>query len=86
MKKMKNDRTKVAMTRTYSVMILLLILAGCDNAISPNQDMTSSYDIPMTVHSGDAINSAVDQLPIYTVDGFYFLAPMVKGFRVQRHV
>ena len=66
------------MTHTYSVMILLLILAGCDHATSPNQDLSNSYDIPVPVHSGDAINSTVDELPIYTVEGFYFLAPMVK--------
>lgn len=78
---MKNQKIKFnrrAMTHTYSVMILLLILAGCDHATSPNQDLSNSYDIPVPVQSGDAINSAIDEQPIYTVEGFYFLAPMVK--------
>jgi len=61
------------------VALLLLMMAGCDNATSPNQDLTSSYDLPETMQSGDAINTTIDELPIYTVPGFYFLAPMVKG-------
>ena len=78
MKKQTNNFTKRAMTHTFSVMILLLILAGCDYATSPNQELTSNYDTRITMQSGDEINSTIDELPIYTVNGFYFLAPLVK--------
>ena len=58
--------------------ILLLVVMGCDNTTSPNQDLTRSHDIPVTMNSGDATNSTIEELPIYTADGFYFLPPMVK--------
>ena len=58
--------------------ILLLMVMGCDNSTSPNQDLTRSHDLPVTMQSGDATNSTIEELPIYTADGFYFLPPMVK--------
>ena len=58
--------------------ILLLMVMGCDNSTSPNQDLKTSHDIPVTMQSGDAVNATHNELPIYTTDGFYFLPPMVK--------
>ena len=78
MKKQNKTITKRLIIHTYSVMILLLIIAGCDNATSPNQDLSNNYDKSVTINSGDAINSTIDELPIYTVNGFYFLSPIVK--------
>ena len=78
MKKQNKTITKRLIIHTYSVMILLLIIAGCDNATSPNQGLSNNYDKSVTINSDDAINSTIDELPIYTVNGFYFLAPMVK--------
>ena len=75
---MKNRLTKRAPSRVYGVMILFLMMVGCDNATSPNQDLSSSYDTPVTMQSGDAVNAEHEGMAIYTVDGFYFLAPMVK--------
>jgi len=59
--------------------ILLLMVMGCDNSTSPNQDLKSSNDIPVITNSGDTVNAMHDELPIYTTDGFYFLPPMVKS-------
>ena len=59
--------------------ILLLMVMSCDNATSPNQDLSNSYDIPVAMHSGDKIHSTIDELPVYTVEGFYFLPPLVKS-------
>ena len=58
--------------------IFLLMVMGCDNSTSPNQGLNKSHDIPVTMQSGDATNSTIEELPIYTADGFYFLPPMVK--------
>ena len=58
--------------------ILLLMVMGCDNSTSPNQNLTRSHDIPVTMQSGDAVNATHNELPIYTADGFYFLPPIVK--------
>lgn len=60
------------------VAILLVVVMGCDNSTSPNQDLTRSNDIPVTMQSGDAVNTMHQELPIYTVEGFYFLPPMVN--------
>ena len=78
MKQRNNTTSKRWQAAAYGVAFLLLMMAGCDNATSPNQDLTSSYDTPGTMQSGDAMNTTIDEQPIYTVPGFYFLAPMVK--------
>jgi len=53
-------------------MILLLILAACNSVISPDYDLTSSDESPLTILSGDVTTAS------YSVAGFQFLAPMVK--------
>ena len=73
---MKNEPTKSVLSRTYCVTLLLLMM-GCDNATSPNQDLTGSNDTLVSMDFGDGFNLGHDA-PIYTEDGFYFLAPMVK--------
>ena len=78
MKKRNRNNSKGWRASAYGVAFLLLMMAGCDNATSPNQDLTSSYDTPVTMQSGDAMNTTIDEQPIYAADGFYFLAPMVK--------
>jgi hypothetical protein len=78
MKKRNRNNSKGWRASAYGVAFLLLMMAGCDNATSPNQDLTSSYDTPVTMQSGDAMNTTIDEQPIYSVPGFYFLAPMVK--------
>ena len=78
MKKQNKINSKRRRASAYGVAFLLLMMAGCDNATSPNQELTSSYDTPVTMQSGDEINTTIDEQPIYMVPGFYFLAPMVK--------
>ena len=60
------------------VTMLLLMVVGCDSATSPNTDLTNN-NVPVTMDYGDRMNTGHDDASIYTVEGFYFLAPMVKG-------
>ena len=78
MKKRKKRNNKGWRATAYGVALLLVMMSGCDNTTSPNQDLTNSYDKPVPMQSGEAMNTTIDELPIYTVEGFYFLAPMVK--------
>ena len=73
-------KTKYGTGRTFltGAAILLLMVMGCDNATSPNHDLTGSNDALVSMDSGDAVN--VGHEAIYTTDGFYFLAPMVKDY------
>ena len=79
MEKIKIGQTKGTVIHALSVMIFFLILAGCDNATSPNNDQLNTYNTPVTTQTGDVINSMNDELSIYTVEGFYFLEPMVNN-------
>jgi hypothetical protein len=45
----------------------------------PNNDQLSTYNTPVTTQTGDVIHSMNDELSIYTVEGFYFLEPMVNN-------
>ena len=55
-----------------------MMVMSCDSSTSPNQDLKKSNNTLVTVQSGDAVNATLDELPIYTADGFYFLPPLVK--------
>ena len=74
----KQPKINVGTGRTFltGAAILLLMAMGCDNTTSPNQYLTSSNDVLASMDSGDAVNAGHET--IYTTDGFYFLAPMVK--------
>jgi len=79
MKKHSNTNTGTGRAILAGAAILLLVVMGCDNTTSPNQDLKKSHDIPVTTQSGDAVNAMHDELPIYTVEGFAFLPPMIKN-------
>lgn len=56
--------------------MIVLMFMGCDNVTSPQQ--TESITPLMSNPGSGVLNSELDA-PYYTVDGFYFLPPMVSS-------
>ena len=76
MKKHSNTNTGTARVILAGLAFLILIVAGCDNVTSPQQ---ANQNNPLTnINSSDALNLEQTE-SIYTVEGFYFLPPMVKN-------
>jgi len=79
MKKHRNTNAGTVRSIFTGMAILLLMAAGCEQATSPNQNSTASQNNLKSMHSGDAFNSSMEELSIYTVEGFAFLPPMVNN-------
>ena len=73
----KYTKTNVGTGRGFlaGAAILLLMAMGCDSVTS--QQQADSKNSLTTIQGTDALSSEHDA-SIYTVDGFYFLPPMVK--------
>lgn len=57
-------------------LVLLILVLGCDNVLSPQ--LTDTENPPVSDSEAGVLNSETDD-PISTVNGFYFLPPMVKN-------
>ncbi len=75
MKKL-NDTNRSIVNSMMAGLVLLILVLGCDNVLSPQ--LTDSENLPVSESEAGVLDSETDD-PISTVNGFYFLPPMVKN-------
>jgi surface protein len=77
MRNMNAECIKRIRIHALSVLILLLMIAGCDNVTSPDTS-TNVHKTEQSLETADALNTISDGVHGGT-EGFYFLPPMVKS-------